>query len=833
MVEAQEIQYGLRFNAYDYEPEMRTSLDLSSDFLSFPNGFSMSFQAQFHFERRPSFGYVFRIIDKKERNIDLVMGEYNVSFSSMPGNAVFKQTIESLNVRPEQWIPIRLDVDTKNAKLRITFGNASQEWKTPEISDFKQVNIVFGKNDWFKNPVIDVPSMTIKDIKIDDAAGNPVYFWKLAKYAGNGVYDELKNKLAKVQNPNWTLNRNTIWKKELTFITENNPQITFNPHTNDIAIATQQFFYRYSLNDNQLRKQAVKRGFSYPLYANQMIYNSLNRNYYAYNLIKEEDGREFACYDSIKAAWDETTLHEHFSDYWHHNRYFSSGQNKLYVFGGYGHHKYKKGMYVYDVKTATWMKETLNGDTIEPRYLSGLGVIDENRLLVFGGFGSKTGNQDLFPQHYYDAYIVDIQTMESKKLWTMETPNENYVVSNSMVVDTLRDCFYALCYSSTKFNTAMRLYKFSISKPECEILADTIPFRFKDSRSYADLFFDRSNNRLISITYSPVEEFTSQCSIYSLAFPPFKKEDLQQTEKSYISLIILILSGLIFLSILTMIIYYKKKAKRTRRDVACNVSTPTPEPEPSSGINTIKSLRKQSISLFGGFQVIDKEGNDVTTEFKPLHKSLFLLILLYTIKNGKGISSVKLKDILWFDKTEESANNNRGVALSKVRQILEQVGKAQFSKQGQYWMVEFGNDIYCDYYEALILIRKMKESAEKNTANINRLLSIVSSGEFLPNMQIEWADQFKSDFSNDLIDLLLSLIQNKELQLAGTVLLDIANVLFIHDPLNEDALKLKCKLLVKMGKNGLAKNAYTAFIKEYQNWFGTNYKYSFDQIIKD
>ncbi|GHU74394.1 hypothetical protein FACS189413_19140 [Bacteroidia bacterium] len=285
------------------------------------------------------------------------------------------------------------------------------------------------------------------------------------------------------------------------------------------------------------------------------------------------------------------------------------------------------------------------------------------------------------------------------------------------------------------------------------------------------------------------------------------------------------------MTICFLIIYYKRKSSRTV-ETRHATSLQQPEPEISGGINTIKSLRKQSISLFGGFQVIDKEGVDVTTEFKPLHKSLFLLILLHTIKNGKGISSVKLKDILWFDKTEESANNNRGVALSKVRQILERVGEVQFSKQGQYWMVEFGNDIYCDYYETLILIRKIKESAEKNKTDINRLLTIVSGGEFLPNMQIEWADQFKSDFSNDLIDLLLSLIQNQELKLTDAVLLDIANVLFIHDPLNEDALKLKCKLLVKMGKNGLAKNTYTAFIKEYKNWFGTEYKDSFDQVIK-
>jgi hypothetical protein len=59
----------------------------------------------------------------------------------------------------------------------------------------------------------------------------------------------------------------------------------------------------------------------------------------------------------------------------------------------------------------------------------------------------------------------------------------------------------------------------------------------------------------------------------------------------------------------------------------------------------------------------------------------------------------------------------------------------------------------------------------------------------------------------------------------------MANALLVHDPLNEDGLQLKCKVLVKMGKNGLAKKTYTTFTKEYAILFGIEYKYSFDQIV--
>ncbi|MDR1683046.1 MAG: hypothetical protein LBS25_06630, partial [Candidatus Symbiothrix sp.] len=695
---AEELQYGLRFYSYDYDPEMRTSLNLSSDYLSFPHGFSMHFDAKFHFKEKHTYGYVFRIVDKKQRSINLLLGEKNISFSSSIQNVVFTRSLPEINIQPEKWIPIRLDVDTKNEELTIFIGETSQKWQLSELHDFTKANIVFGKN----NAFIDVPAMTVKDVWIDDMDANKLYYWKLSEYTANGVYDELKHKFAQVENPNWILDRNTTWKKEITFTTGKNPYLTFDSQQNCIAVADPHFFFRYSLSDNQLKKQEVIRSFPYPFFENSMIYNSLDNNFYAYNLIREENGRELAKYDSIKGSWDETTDHFNKTDYWHHNRYLSHKHNRLYLFGGYGQHKYKKGAFVYDISTQKWFKEDLKGDTIEPRYLSGLGVIDEDNMLLFGGFGSPTGNQDLFPRNYYDAYIINLPTMQSKKLWTLDTPAENYVVSNSLVVDTVHHCFYALCWPSTKYNTSARLYKFSLDRPEYEILADSITFGFKDNRSYVDLFFDSAENKLIAVTFSPVEEETASVSIYSLVFPPLKKSDLQQLENRHTGIIIAsVVLGLILL-LIAFFLFYRKKGiffiitgKNKTGQPSSGVSEQ--QQNPIVGINTVKQLQKQAILLFGGFQVIDKEGNDVTVEFKPLLKSLFLLIFLNTIKNGKGISSVKLKEILWFDKTEESANNNRGVALSQIRRILERVGEVQFSKQGQYWMVEFGNDIYCDY----------------------------------------------------------------------------------------------------------------------------------------
>lgn len=58
--------------------------------------------------------------------------------------------------------------------------------------------------------------------------------------------------------------------------------------------------------------------------------------------------------------------------------------------------------------------------------------------------------------------------------------------------------------------------------------------------------------------------------------------------------------------------------------------------------------------------------------------------------------------------------------------------------------------------------------------------------------------------------------------------IEISNAISVHGALNEEALWIKCSCLVK---NGLAKNIYQSFVKEYREWFSTEYLFSFDQII--
>ena len=831
---AQEVQYGLKFNSNNYEPEARTSLNLSPDgSLSFPGGFSMTFDAKFHFKDEHIYGYIFRIINKKGNTIDLVIGDANLIFSMPSGSIASNNALTDVNIIPNQWVTIGINANIEKEELEIKVGEYVKKWKTPEIREFDNVEIVFGKINDQRKQVIDVPDMTIKDLLISDLSGKPKYSWKLSKHALDGVYDDLKQHFAKCENPNWLLDNYGIWKGETTFNTDRTPYLSYDFDKNIIAVADHRYFHTFSVKDGRLEKQVVNERLSYIITANQMIYNPLDSNFYAYNLMRGNDAREFVPFNLSEGRWGYTTAHTNHTDYRHHNRYFSPQYNRLYIFGGYGHLKYKEGVFIYDVDSGSWSKEVLKGYTPTPRYLSGMGKIDDDHLLFFGGYGSETGDQALQAQFYYDCYIVDIRTMEAKKLWTMENPAENFVISNSLVVDSANKSFYALCYPLMKSNTVISLYKFSLEKPEYEVMAAQMPIKFNDVLSYVDLFFDKVENKLIAATFAPETETEANISIHTMSFPPLKKSEIYQIKKEKGSFPFFWLGILLFVSVsaLVLILFFIRKKKKQMRLRSVENRIGEENNASVAGINSVKQLQKQTIYLFGGFQVVDKQEKDITAEFKPLLKNLFLLILLNTIKNGKGIPFSKLKEILWFDKSEESANNNRGVALSKIRQIMENVTGIQFVKKGTYWSVEFGEEIYCDYYEALILIKKIKENKGTSINDIKRLLTIVTVGELLPGEQVEWADAFKSDFSNELVDLILYLIRQDAIAISDDIYIEMANALFVHDPLNEDALKIKCKVLVKMGKNGLAKNTYTTFTKEYAILFGTEYKYSFDQIV--
>ena len=226
---------------------------------------------------------------------------------------------------------------------------------------------------------------------------------------------------------------------------------------------------------------------------------------------------------------------------------------------------------------------------------------------------------------------------------------------------------------------------------------------------------------------------------------------------------------------------------------------------------------------------MDRTGYDITKAFTPLLKELFLLLALNSIGKHRGVPSQKLNEILWPDKSERDAGNNRSVNITKLRNLLEKVGFCSLSKESGYWKIEFDfSQLYVDYegYSAII-----EDKVPLTKQTIIELGKITKQGSFLQNTEYPWLDDFKADISNKLINTFLKYVDTLPISEDPEFLIQITNFIFDYDPVNEDAIILKCKALALMGKHTLAKNTFEKFVRDYKAIYGEDYEQSFSTII--
>mgnify|MGYP000932864922 CR=1 FL=1 len=205
---------------------------------------------------------------------------------------------------------------------------------------------------------------------------------------------------------------------------------------------------------------------------------------------------------------------------------------------------------------------------------------------------------------------------------------------------------------------------------------------------------------------------------------------------------------------------------------------------------------------------------------------MFFLLICHS--NGKGVSSESLKSILWYDKSEQSANNNRCVYFNKLRNLINNIGDCKIVGESGYWKIEIsGIDI--DYLQFLQIMSKGIVSK----GDVRRLLFIVEKGQFINNFDAEWLDSIKSDISDSVITILSSYITGLNVKDETNLIIQICDALFVFDPLSEIGLEYKCKAFKEIGKHTLAKQLYSNYTKEYLTLYGEEYSKSFSEIMVD
>ena len=820
---------GLFFRSYEQEKDERTSLNLTSDSpFAFENGFSISFDIQLR-SGVSNYGYVFRIIANDTINIDLV------SIYTMPNHDFFALTVGNKSVITFQtnefeyiynWMNVEMSLNPQTNKIRLKLGSILKEADC-QLNDLKLFDVFFGVNHHPKFSTTDVCAMTIRDICIYNSAKEKIRYWELGKHGLNEVYDSCVYAKAYTQNPVWRADSHCNWEKKMTVnIPYIDPQIAFDNETGRVFIVKEDFVYIYNAACGNMDTICVQKGFPYAARSNQLIYNTNKKNLASYdlqsNLISE--------FDFTTKEWSESNTEQLLPVYWHHSKQFLSDENKLISVGGYGFHQYKNDILLYSFDKGYWSSD-FDSTLITPRYLGGLGYLGDGELLYFGGFGSPTGYQTESPKNYYDLFKIDVRSNTISKLWSLENLNEQYVNGNSIVIDKDQGVFYSLVYPNKRFFNTIRLCKFGIDSPVQEFLGDSIPYHFNDNESYCDLFYYQKGRQLIAITLYSKKKDNCEIEIYTISYPPLKMDDiLQKTVEKGVSHFAWIIP--ILLLTFAFFILFRIWKKRTRK-IESILGVPSDSTDAKNYSAPLEQkMRSSSINLLGDFQVIDNTGLNITANFTPIISQIFLLSLLYTIKNGEGISSQKLKDIIWYDKDYKKARNNRDVSVSKLRVIIRTIGNIEIVNNESIWKIVSGTDIFCDYKNVLSLIKIIKTEQFPSKELLNDLLDIASKGNLLANLQWEFLDNFKSEYSNLVIDSLFQFIEKENVKNDFMLVLKIANVILIHDSIDENAIIKKCYALYHLGKKGQARHYFEKFTENHKSLLDTEYQYTFNQFRK-
>ena len=812
---------GLHFQSFDVDQDMRTGLNLTPDNkITTTNGFTLKFDIKLK-QLANNFGYVFRIIGNDSVNIDLVSDftsmDYLFSLVTGAKSLIKIKQQELKNFKEDSWMTIELKYDKKNDQITLHVDKLLKKAIFKSVN-LNNININFGLNNHPIFGTTDVPPMTIRDVQIFDERNELLRNWKLGKHGINKVYDELLTKKASCINPIWEIDKHVKWQNKAQFIVPFDlPQIAFNEKNGLIYIAKQKTIIVYDAIKQTIDSIVARKGEAYNCRSNQLIFNKTSNKLISYSF----DNANLAMFDFKTKEWTNENTQKITPQFWHHSKFYDTKDSSLITFGGYGYHKYKSDVMRYSVKNKEWKQHDISPN-ITPRYLGSLGYMGNNELLYFGGYGSTTGNQEEFPHNYYDLYKVNSKTLEVKKLWEMSAPNEHFVNSNSLVVNNDKKAFYNLAYSNTRYSTSLKLMEYSIEKPEYIILGDTIPYKFKDIESYCDLFYCTQTSELLAVT-SVSKNNSSEINIYSIAYPPLQAKDVIQEEEtaSLWKWFLLLIPVLLFPAL-----YFAKKQKDKKDRIKHKVNAYL-----NFEYNTLKpELKSSSINMLGYFQLIDKDGINITGNFTATTSQMLVLIILYTVKNGQGISTQELTEILWPDKDTDSARNNRNVYMSKLRLLIKNVGDIELANQNNYWSAIIGNEVFCDYKNVMLLIKQLKKQKDYSFELVNELVSIASRGVLLPNFQEEWIDSFKGDYTDLIIETLTSLLQNKEIQKDKILVLRIADAILKHDSIDEDIAKLKVTTLYNLGKKTQSKQCFDKFTEDYKSFMGVAYKESFDQF---
>ncbi len=284
--------------------------------------------------------------------------------------------------------------------------------------------------------------------------------------------------------------------------------------------------------------------------------------------------------------------------------------------------------------------------------------------------------------------------------------------------------------------------------------------------------------------------------------------------------------SLLLLAVFLLILVYLYLRKR-------NTSKTQKQTKPVEEL--IKPVQHQEkIYCFGGLKVINPKGAEVSQKFSPKIKQLFILVLLNSVNGQKGISTSRLSGILWPGMSTQNAKNTRGTNIQNLKAALVSCPGINLVFSDKLWRIELSESSYFDYAEAESQLNELEKSAGTPSDEIlQKLMDILNRGTLFPNMSESWLDPYISKMSDRIIEMGMRLFETLDETQHAQQLFKLAEVVSLHDPLNEPALRKKLQLLTLQGKLSLAHTVYDHFVKVYREMYQESYPVDFKSLTAD
>ena len=819
---------GVSFKSKEVGRLLRTGIDITKDgSIEYNNSFAINFELLMR-AKPQRYGYICRLKEiEGENQFDLICDIADPKPSIFLIQNKSKQLVtinlaQSYRNNSNFWFNVRLTYNHSTNEIELAIDDVSSKAKVslPKSSEY---NLIFGLVDNYGFQTTQIPPMSVKDIEI--YSNNKIqYNWPLNNSKGNSEKDILKRKKLHIINAEWEINHHSQWIKKpaLDIISEYNPQIAYDSNKEVFYILTSHLkLFSYDIHTHILEPIEY---FGLPIYeeGQQLIVNS-DGNLIAYSL----SNKGISVFDQKTRTWSQNKAFEFMIPRpWFHNKIFHPITERLTTLNGYGQYTYCNTIQSFNAQKNIWEELDFNGDVIYPRHHSSFGTgANTNKYYLFGGLGNKSGKQSYGTEFYYDLYTIDFSNQSIQKNWEISRSlfENNYTPANSLIVDDANEYFYTVLFSHDDYNTHMHLAKFSLTQPEFSWMIDSIPCNFNYNFSFFDVKYIRSTNLFLAIELNKLNDDKYRINFYTIKNPPVN--NFSETKGLLSHIKYWGISALLALLVLAVYIIIRRRKR---------VQQPTQKTEqmPLTDAVDIYSYKPNSIYMFGGFRVFESSNKDITYRFSPTLKELFILLLLFTFEKERGISSKEIQVLMWPDKTDDKAKNNRGVNIKKLREILEDIEGIEIEFENNYWKIALGDHLFCDYIHIIKQIKTLKDFKNEIHDNLFEISNYLRRGIFLTNTSVEWLDSIKGSSSLLIVDFLESQVQLVFEQKKYSEVVIITDCIFSMDQLNEIALKNKIKALSALGNHSLSIEVYNNYCKAYFELYAEEYSTTYKSIAK-